>query len=166
MIQVILIFLVYVLGPALIFVWAVKRYKSGVKPDFTEVVAVVLSVALIGMLSFTMFSFVTDEDRDDADRIVQSLTERYDFPVKAQFQDKPAVFGGAEGRNIVISVYGVIDTIEQERIVAIAEDLRKQWDSKPIDVKFYQKEVWEQSEDGSRKPARHKETLLHKYHIE
>lgn len=166
MIQVILIFLVYVLGPALILVWAVKRYKAGVKPDFTEVVAVVLAVALIGVLSFTLMSTVTDEDRDDAERIVQELTERYSFPAQAKFQDKPAVFGDAKGRNIVISIYGVVDTIEQERIVAIAEDLRKQMDSKPIEVKFFQEEIWEHYEDGSRRAARHKETLLHKYLVE
>ena len=166
MLQVLLIFIVYILGPALIFIWAVKRYKSGVKPDFTEVVAVVLSVALIALLSFTMYSNVTDEDREDADRIVDSLTERYQFPVKAQHQDRPAVFGDAKGRNIIVSVYGVQDVLEQQKIVAIAEDLRKQWDSKPIVVRFIQKEIWEQNEDGSRQPARHKETLLHKYLIE
>jgi hypothetical protein len=166
MIQVILVFLVYVLGPALILVWAVKRYKSGVKPDFTEVVAVILAVALISLLSYTLMSTVTDEDRDDAQRIVQSLTERYSFPVKAKFQDKPAVFGDAKGRNIVISIYGVIDTIEQEKIVAIAEELRKQWNAKPIVVKFFQEEIWEQNEDGSRRAARHKETLIHKYLVE
>ena len=166
MIQVILVFLVYVLGPALILVWAVKRYKSGVKPDFTEVVAVILAIALIGLLSFTLMSTVTDEDRDDAERIVQGLTERYSFPVQAKFQDKPAVYGDAKGRNIVISIYGVVDTIEQERIVAVAEDLRKQMDSKPIEVKFFQEEIWEHYEDGSRRAARHKETLLHKYLVE
>lgn len=166
MIQVTLVFLVYVLGPALIFLWAVKRYKSGVKPDFTEVVAVVLSVALIGLLSFTLLSTVTDEDRADAQRIVKSLTDRYHFPVKAKFQDVPAVFGDAEGRNIIIKIYGVTDTLEQQKIVAITEDLRRQWDSKPITLKFYQEEIWEQNKDGSRQPARHKETLLHNYHIE
>jgi hypothetical protein len=166
MIQVILIFLVYVLGPALILVWAVKRYKSGVKPDFTEVVAVVLAVALIGLLSYTLMSTVTDEDRDDAQRIVELLTERYSFPVQAKFQEKPAVFGDAKGRNIVISVYGVIDTIEQERIVAVAEDIRKQLNSKPIEVKFFQEEIWEHYADGSRRAARNKETLIHKYLIE
>jgi len=166
MLQVTLVILVYIVGPALIFIWAVKRYKSGVKPDFTEVVAVVLSVALIGLLSFTFMSTVTDEDRDDVQRIVKSLTDRYQFPVKAKFQDIPAVFGDAEGRNLEITIYGVNDTLEQQKIVAIAEDLRKQWDSKPITLKFYQEEIWEQNDDGSRKPAHNKETLLHRYHIE
>jgi hypothetical protein len=50
--------------------------------------------------------------------------------------------------------------------VAIARELRKQWDSKPIILKFYQKEIWEQDENGARRPAREKEMLLHKYHIE
>ena len=118
------------------------------------------------LLCFTMFSTVTDEDRRDAERIVQSLTERYQFPVKAKHNDGPAVFGDVEGRNIVISVYGVVDTLEQQKVVAMTEELRRQWDSKPIEVKFYQEEVWEQDEDGSRQPARHKETMLHKYLVE
>jgi hypothetical protein len=166
MIQAILVFLIYVLGPILILVWAVKRYQSGVKPDFTEVVAVVLAVALMAVLGYAFMSTVTDEDRDDAQRIVQGLTERYSFPVKAKFQEIPAVFGDAKGRNIVISIYGVIDTLEQERIVAIARDLRKELDSKTIEVRFFQEEIWEHYEDGSRRVARHKETLLHKYLIE
>ncbi len=166
MIQAILVFLVYVLGPLLILVWAVKRYKSGVKPDFTEVVAVVLAMVLMGILGYAFMSTVTDADRDDAQRIVQGLTERYSFPVQAKFQEIPAVFGDAKGRNIVISIYGVIDTLEQERIVAIARDLRKQWDSKPVEVKFFQEEIWEHYEDGSRRVARNKETMLHKYLIE
>ena len=166
MIRLIVVFVVYVLAPVLIFWWAVKRYKSGVKPDFTEVVAVVMSVVLIGLLGFTMWSTVTDEDRQDAQRIVQGLTERYSFPVKAKYQDEPAVFGDAEGRNIVITIYGVTDTIEQEKIVEIAKKLREEWNSKPIVVKFFQEEIWEQNEDGSRRPAREKEMLIHKYHIE
>ena len=125
-----------------------------------------LSLVLIGLLSFTLISTVTDEDREDSGRIVKSLTERYSFPVKAKHQDFPAVFGDAKGRNIIISIYGVTDPIEQQKIVAIATDIRKQWDSKPINVKFFQEEIWEQNEDGSRQPARHKETLLHKYLIE
>jgi len=166
MIRVALIFIVYVLGPALILVWAVKRYKSGTKPDFTEVVAVTLAISLIGVISFTMFSTVTDEDRINATRIVQSLTERYHFPINAKYQNIPAVFGEAEGYAIVISIYGVTDAIEQQKIVAIAQDLRQQWNSKPLDVKFFQEEIWEQNPDGSRQPAHNKETLLHKYHIE
>ena len=166
MIRVALIFIVYILGPALILVWAVKRYKSGTKPDFVEIVAVVLAISLIGVISFTMYNTVSDEDRENANHIVQSLVQRYHFPVKAKFQDVPAVFGEAQGYTIVISIYGVTDPIEQQKIVEIAQDLRRQWNSKPLDVKFFQQEIWEQKPDGSRRAARNKETLLHKYHIE
>jgi len=147
-------------------VWAVKRYKSGTKPDFVEIVAVVLAISLIGVISYSIYSTVSDEDRENTKRIVQSLTERYHFPVKAKYRDIPAVFGEAHGYTIVISIYGVTDSIEQQKIVAIAQDLRRQWNSKPLDVKFFQEEMWEQKPDGSRQPARNKETLLHKYHIE
>jgi len=166
MAQVLLVFLVYILGPVLILVWAVKRYRSGVKPDFIEVVAVVLAVALISLLIFSYSSSITDKDREEMQQIVGTLVERYPFPVKERFQDRAAVFGEADGRNLVIKVYGVIGTIEQEKVVAIVQKLRRQWDSKPIVVKFFQEEIWEQGPDGSRVPARHKEHLIHKYHAE
>ncbi|NOZ52888.1 MAG: hypothetical protein GXP08_07050 [Gammaproteobacteria bacterium] len=166
MVHVLLIILVYILGPALILVWAVKRYRSGVKPDVTEVVAVVLAIVLISLLIYSYSSTVTDDDRGEIQQIVDTLVERYPFPTKAKFKDQVAVFGDAEGRNLVIKVYGVIDTIEQEKIVAIVQKLRRQWDSKPIIVKFFQEEIWEQGLDGSRMPARHKEHLIHKYQAE
>ena len=160
MIPALVIIAVYILGPALVLIWAVKRYKSGVKPDLPEVVAVIVAIVLIGLLIWNYSGTVTDTDSDDSQAVVTELVSRYAFPVKARFQDRPAVDAEARGRKIVVRIYGVLESTEQEKIGDLARKLRKEIASKPIVVEFYKKEVWEENSDGSRQPLRHKEQLL------
>jgi|GEM_PF-1927821 len=166
MIQVLLVVVVYILGPALVLAWAVKRYRSGVKPDFTEIVAVTLAVVLIGLLIYSYSSISTDTDQEDVQQIVSTLTERYDFPVKAKFLDQPAVFGEAHARYLEVRIYGVESNEEQENIKHIAEKLRKEVASKPIVLRFFREEVWETAADGSRQPLRDQEFLVRQIRIE
>ena len=167
MIPVLLVVVVYVLGPALVLTWAVKRYRSGVKPDFTEIVAVTLAVVLIGLLIYSYSSsFSTDTDQEDVQRIVQQLTERYDFPVKAKYLDQPAVFGEVHPRYLEVRIYGVETNRQQEEIKYIAEKLRKEVASKPIVLRFFREEVWETSDDGARQPLRDQEFLVQQIRIE
>lgn len=166
MIQAVIILIFYILGPALIFIWAFKRYRAGVKPDGIEVAAVSLSVVLIALMVYNFYGSVSDEDKEDVEKLVAELTQRYTFPVQARYAEKPAVFGVAARRTLDLRVYGVIDTIEQEKIVDIVRKMRRQLDSKPMTVQFFEKEIWEQKPDGTRFPVRDKETLLHKYRVE
>jgi hypothetical protein len=166
MIQVLLVVVVYMLGPALVLTWAVKRYRSGVKPDFTEIVAVTLAVILIGLLIYSYSSISTDTDQEDVQQIVKALTERYDFPVKAKYLDQPAVFGKAYARYLEVRIYGIESNEEQENIKRIAEKLRKEVASKPIVLRFFRKEMWETSPDGARRPLRDQEFLVRQIRIE
>ena len=166
MAQVLLVIVVYVLGPALILRWAVKRYRSGEKPDFTEIVAVILAVALVGLLVYSYSNISTDSDKEDVQKIVKILTQRYTFPVKAKFLDQPAVFGEAHSRYLEVRIYGVVSDKEQEKIKSIAEKLRKEVASKPIVLNFYREEMWKTTADGSRYPLREQEYLLRRIHIE
>jgi hypothetical protein len=166
MIPVLLVVVVYILGPALVLTWAVKRFRSGVKPDFTEIVAVTLAVVLIGLLIFSYSNITTDTDQEDVQKIVSTLIERYNFPVKAKYQDKPAVFGEAHARYLEVRIYGVESNEEQENIKDIAEKLRKEVASKPIVLKFFREEVWEVKPDGSRLPLRDQEFLVRQIRIE
>jgi len=77
MIQVLLVVVIYILGPALVLTWAVRRYRSGVKPDFTEIVAVTLAVILIGLLIYSYSNISTDTDKED----VQKNRKRLDRTV-------------------------------------------------------------------------------------
>ena len=166
MIQILLVVVVYMLGPALVLTWAVKRYRSGVKPDFTEIVAVTLAVILIGLLIYSYSSISTDTDQEDVQQIVKALTERYDFPVKAKYLDQPAVFGKAYARYLEVRIYGIESNEEQENIKRIAEKLRKEVASKPIVLRFFREEIWETSPDGARRPLRDQEFLVRQIRIE
>jgi len=127
---------------------------------------VVLAVGLMVLFAVTSTWNTSDTDEQDVAQIVQELTQRYDFPVKARFADRPAVDGIAKPRKLEIHVYGVISSAEQAKVVKVLEKLRKQIASKPIVVQFFRAEVWEEGADGSRQPRRDKEELLRQVRIE
>ncbi|MDH5325750.1 MAG: hypothetical protein OEZ68_10455 [Gammaproteobacteria bacterium] len=166
MVQIVLVIVVYVLGPALILTWAVRRFRSGVKPEFSEVVAVTFAVVLLGLLIFSNLKFVSDQDADETQQVVSALISRYDFPVQAKYQARPAVDGIAHRRYLEIRVYGVAAPKEQEKIQEIVKKLRKQVASKPIVVNFFKEEVWQENPDGSRLPLRDQEQLMKKIRLE
>jgi len=166
MLPTLLVILVYFVGPIAILVWAVKRYRHGIKPALGEIVVVTLAVFLMALFAFTSVWNTSDDDGQEIAQIVQELTQRYDFPVKAQFADRPAVEGFAKPRRLAVRVYGVIASEEQAKVVRVLEKLRKQIASKPIVVYFMRAEVWEESVDGSRQPKRDHEELLRQVRIE
>ena len=166
MLPTLLVILVYLVGPVAILVWAVKRYRHGVKPAFGEVVVVAFAVFLMALFAFTTAWNTSDDDDQEVAQVVQELTQRYDFPVKARFADRSAVEGFAKPRRLEIHVYGVITSEEQAKVVKVLEKLRKQIASKPIVVHFIRAEVWEESADGSRQPRRDHEELLRKVRVE
>jgi len=166
MIPTLLVILVYIVGPIAILVWAVKRYRQGIKPAPGEVVVVILAVFLMALFAFTSVWNTSDDDDQEVAQIVKELTQRYDFPLKARFADRPAVEGFAKPRRLKIHVYGVITSEEQANVVRVLEKLRKQIASKPIVVYFFRAEVWEEDADGSRQPQRDREELLRQVRIE
>ena len=166
MIQTLLIILVYIVGPIAILTWAIKRYRHGVKPTFGEVVVVTLAIFLMVLFAFSSTWNTSDEDKQEVVQIVKELTQRYDFPVKARFADRPAVEGIAKPRRLEIHVYGVTSSEEQAKVVMVLEKLRKQIASKPIVVYFFREEVWEENPDGSRRPRRDREELLRQVRVE
>jgi len=166
MIQAVLVILVYVVFPLAILNWAWQRYRHGVKPHFTEYAIVAFAIGLMVLFGVSSSWEISDQDRRDVETIVDTLIQRYDFPVKARYQDRPAVRGEANARRLVITIYGVTERDAQERILAILRKLRRQVDSKPLVVHFMQKERWEVLPDGTRRPLRDREELLRKVRIE
>lgn len=166
MLQALLIIFVYILGPAFIFTWAVRRYRSGVKPDFPEIALIIIAIILIGLLIWNYSGTITDTDRDDAAAIVENLTASYQFPVKAKYQDRAAVEGIALAREIEIRIYGVSQQTEQDKIETLVRKLRKEIASKPVVLAFFKEEVWQENADGSRHPMRNQEQILRKIRIE
>ncbi|HHH47621.1 MAG TPA: hypothetical protein ENK51_01845 [Gammaproteobacteria bacterium] len=166
MVQALLVILVYVVFPLGILVWAYQRYKHGIKPHMGEYALVAFAIAMMLLLAFSSSWDTSDQDRRDVQQIVDRLIERYDFPVQAKYQDRPAVFGEAQPRRLVITIYGVIDRDEQDRILAVLRKLHREIASKAIVVQFMREEVWEELPDGSRQPRRDREELMRKARIE
>lgn len=166
MIQVLLIILVYMVGPIAILAWAIKRYKHGIKPSFGETSIVVLAILLMVLFAFSSIWNLSDRDSGEVDLIVGELVQRYDFPVKAKFQDVPAVVGIARPHRLEIHVYGVLASEEQAKVVEVLKKLRRQMASKAVVVHFIREEVWEEEPDGSRKPRRDREELMRKVRID
>lgn len=166
MIQVFLVILVYIVGPVAILSWAVKRYKHGIKPSFSETMVVVISILLMVFFAYSTTWNVTDRDTGEVDRIVSELTQVYEFPVKAKFQDRPAVEGFARPHRLEIHIYGVISREEQDKVMVIVKRLRREFASKPVVVHFFREEIWEEAEDGSRKPRRDREELIRKARVD
>ncbi|VAW99897.1 hypothetical protein MNBD_GAMMA19-1875, partial [hydrothermal vent metagenome] len=71
MIPTLLVILVYIVGPIAILVWAVKRYRHGIKPAPGEVVVVILAVFLMALFAFTATWNTSDEDNQEVVQVVQ-----------------------------------------------------------------------------------------------
>ena len=166
MVQVLLIILVYIVGPIAILTWAIKRYKHGIKPSFGETSIVIIAIALMVLFAISSTWNISDRDSGEVDQIVEELVERYDFPVKARFADTPAVVGFARPRRLEIHIYGVVERAEQEKVVEVLKKLRRQMASKPVVIHFIREEIWEEEGDGSRKPRRDREELMRKARID
>ena len=85
---------------------------------------------------------ISGDDADEARAVALALTKRYDFPAKSQLQPMlPAVGARATPYVSEISVVGVLDPVEQDRVVAILRDIRSTIAKKPIHVRFYREEL-------------------------
>ncbi|MDX1812956.1 MAG: hypothetical protein R3240_13460, partial [Gammaproteobacteria bacterium] len=93
MIRALIVILVYIVGPVAILLWAIKRYRYGNKPSLGEVSAVIIAIAMMVTFSYFMYWKVGDHGNEKVAQIVSELIKSYDFPVKAKFQDRPAVVG-------------------------------------------------------------------------
>ena len=157
MFRVVLIILIYIVAPAWILLWAVRRYRTGVKPNLTETLAVIFAIIMISFLMYQFSGPVTDRDNKQLHTIVSSLTASYRFPLKAKYENRPAVNGVAHPRYLEIRIYGVTSKEGQDKVVMLLKKLRREVASKPIVVNFFSKEIWLEKPDGSRWPERDKE---------
>ena len=166
MVQILLIILVYIVGPLAILAWAIKRYKHGIKPSFGETSIVIIAIAVMVLFAVSSSWNISDRDSGEVGKIVDELVQRYDFPVKAKFADTPAVTGFVRPRRLEIHIYGLIESAEQEKVVEVLKKLRRQMASKPIVIHFFREEIWEEETDGSRKPRRDREELMRKVRLD
>jgi hypothetical protein len=166
MIRALIILLVYVIGPLAILAWAVHRYRHGIRPALREWIIVSASILLLVLLAVGLTWQSTDRDAAELKRILDDAAQRYDFPVQARFQERPALEGYVRPTRLEIHVYGVVDAAEQDKLVFIFTRLREQYASKPVVIHFLREEIWEEAPDGSRQPRRDREELMRKVRID
>ena len=166
MVTIVLSIIAYILGPILVLTWAIKRFKSGQRPEFIELVAVVFAISMLALLIYSYSGDLSRDDKTEILAIEKEFITRYDFPVQAKFLQKPAVFVDARARAFDVKVYGIVTEEEQQKIVTIAKKIRRQIVSRPLVIYFMQEELWNEGEDGSRKPLRDKEISLRRVRVE
>ena len=97
---------------------------------------------------------ISGDDADEALAIAAALEKRYAFPVKSKLDPMGRPVGAdATPDSTIIYVVGVLDPVEQDKVVAILRDIRQTVAKKPIVVRFYREEVvttWSNPETRSR----------------
>ena len=107
MLRVVLVIAVYILAPALIITWIYKRFRSGVKLHTAEILGLIISISLVGVLMYAATDRVTDSDNIELEQIITTLVNQYDFSIKSRYQDKPAVDGVVHSKYLEIRIYGI-----------------------------------------------------------
>lgn len=125
---------------------------SGIKQAFWSLVICLMALACAACSLIPIP--ISGDDADEAGAVAAALEKRYDFPVKSKLEPtKPAV-GAWPGVDVTtIVIVGVIDPAEQDKIVAIVQDIRQAVAKKPIVVRFYREEVlttWSNPETRTR----------------
>lgn len=81
-------------------------------------------------------------DVDEASTINDALRRSYAFPVMSKFNPQRPAGGALPGLwDTYVEVIGVVDPVEQEKVIAILRDIRTRLAKKPIRVRFYREEV-------------------------
>jgi hypothetical protein len=115
------------------------------------VMAVVLSAWYI------VQSSQTAADVDEITELLREINVHHKLPQSVSLPHKTAAFGRIAVRGAllrrynVISVYGVNSTQEQDRIVSTLSKYRASHSVKPIEVCFYENEVWERRGSSGRR---------------
>lgn len=87
-------------------------------------------------------SVPTSGDAAEAVNVTDALRQRYTFPVMSKFDPtKPAAGAEAGVRETYVTVVGVLEATEQDRVLEILRDIRKSLGTKPLRVRFYREEV-------------------------
>ncbi len=107
----------------------------------------------------------TAQDAEEAEVIWETFLEIYEG------DDHNEAFGFGcytVGDYSEITIYGIVDTAEQDRVIEILTDIKQAQNARPMVVSFYEKEIWETThfKDGSSASQRGEEVLLRKETIE
>ena len=81
-------------------------------------------------------------DAGEAATISDALERGYAFPVMSKVNPRQPAMGARPGVwHTSVVVIGVVDSVEQDKVIAILRDIRTKLAKKPIRVRFYREEV-------------------------
>lgn len=81
-------------------------------------------------------------DALETKRITEALTERYKFPVMSKLEpSKPAIGARPGVLGNYVTIIGVIDPVEHDKVLAILREIRATIATKPLVVRFFRDEV-------------------------
>ena len=124
---------------------------------------------LISSVAYFMYGLPNQEDRRQADLIVDEIIKVHHFPRNSLSQPAgPPVFAqpGSEkllSQPTVVTIYEVPDRADQDRIVAAIKQLLEIRKFKPVDLRFYDRENWIQTDH--QQGMRGNEVLLRQVHV-
>jgi len=101
-----------------------------------------LMAPLVGLDTGCALIPPSSADADEAANISNALRRNYAFPVMSKFNPQRPAMGARPGVwDTYVEVIGVVDPVEQDRVIAILRDIRTKLAQKPIRVRFYREEV-------------------------
>lgn len=125
---------------------------SGIKQAFWSLVICLMALACAACSLIPIP--ISGDDADEALAIAAALEKRYTFPVKSKFDRLGRPVGAdATPDSSIILIVGVLDAVEQDKVIAILRDIRQTAATKPIVVRFYREEVlttWSNPETRTR----------------
>jgi hypothetical protein len=108
-------------------------------------------LAAVTLLSTTgCLKVPSASDAGEALEVSNALKERYRFPVMSKIDPTRPAAGARPGVDVTfVTVIGVVDPAEQDRVIAVLRDIRAVIATKPILVRFYREEVLTQTSPTS-----------------
>lgn len=98
---------------------------------------------VVGVLGLPgCISIPSGADAEEAKNITEALEKRYHFPVMSKFEPgKPAAGARPGAWENYVTIIGVVERAEQDKVIAILRDIRATIAKKPIWVRFYREEI-------------------------
>ncbi len=101
-----------------------------------------LLATLVGLETGCVLVPPSGADADEAANISDALERSYAFPVMSKVNPRQPAMGARPGVwHTPVVVIGVVDSVEQDKVIAILRDIRTRLAKKPIHIRFYREEV-------------------------
>lgn len=103
---------------------------------------IALLATLVGLETGCVLVPPSSADAGEAATISDALERSYAFPVMSKLVPQRPAMGARPGLwDTSVEIIGVVDPVEQEKVIAILRNIRARLAKKPIRLRFYREEV-------------------------